>query len=102
MEDIVQHWGVSVAIFAPLVGAALMMVIPKANEEAHKWVSLLTSLFVTATLVAIAYYFDYSASAKLQFVQDKSWIPVINSRYIVGVDGISLPLLLLTVLIVPL
>src|SRR5947209_5350540 len=102
MEDILQHWGPSVAIFAPLVGAALMMVIPKANEEIHKWVALLTSLFVGATMVGIAYYFDYSISAKLQFVQDKKWIDVINARYIVGVDGISLPLLLLTVLIVPL
>ena len=35
-------------------------------------------------------------------MQDKSWIDVINSRYIVGVDGISLPLLALTVFIVPL
>jgi NADH-quinone oxidoreductase subunit M len=102
MEDILQHWGPSVAIFAPLVGAALMMVIPKANEEIHKWVALLTSLFVGATMVGIAYYFDYGISAKLQFVQDKKWIEVINARYIVGVDGISLPLLLLTVLIVPL
>ena len=40
--------------------------------------------------------------ATLQFVVDKSWIDVINSRYIVGIDGISLPLLALTLLIVPL
>jgi NADH-quinone oxidoreductase subunit M len=46
--------------------------------------------------------FDYDATGKLQFVVDKSWIPIINSRYIVGVDGISLPLIALTLLVVPL
>ena len=38
----------------------------------------------------------------LQFVVDKQWIPVINARYIMGLDGISLPLLALTLLVVPL
>ena len=46
--------------------------------------------------------FDYDDGRTLQFVVDKSWIPFINSRYIVGIDGISLPLIALTMLIVPL
>src|SRR5207237_146633 len=90
------------ATFAPLVGAALMMLSPKANEQAHKVISLLTSLFAFATALGITAYFDYGDSGSLQFVLDKRWIEVINSRYIIGLDGISLPLLLLTVFIVPL
>ena len=102
MEDLIKHWGLSVAIFAPLVGAAVMMLIPKAQEQAHKVIALFTSLFVLATAVGTAVYFDYDNGGTLQHVVDKKWIEVINSRYIVGVDGISLPLLLLTVVIVPL
>src|SRR5437764_4979793 len=101
MEDILKHWGPSVAIFAPLVGAALMMVLPKAKEEWHKWVALLTSLLVFGVTIWIAFIFDYDKSGSLQFVVDHKWIEVINSRYIIGLDGISLPLLLLTVLVVP-
>src|SRR5438270_1071698 len=54
MEDILKHWGPSVAVFAPLVGAALMMLIPRAEEQLHKWVALLTSLLVFATTIGIA------------------------------------------------
>src|SRR4051812_38258547 len=99
MESVLDHWGLSLAIFLPLVGALVMLVIPKAEEELHKWIALLTSLAVFAVTIGVAFYFDYDASGKLQYVVDKEWIPIINSRYIVGVDGISLPLLLLTVFI---
>src|SRR3954470_14462402 len=100
MEDILLHWGLSVAVFAPLVGAAVMMIIPRAEETLHKWVALLTSLFVFATTIGVAIVFDYDKQG-LQFLVDHRWIDIINSRYIVGIDGISLPLLLLTALVVP-
>ena len=41
----------------------------------------------------ILFQFDYDAADKLQFGVDKSWIDVISSRYHMGLDGISLPLL---------
>jgi NADH-quinone oxidoreductase subunit M len=102
MEAVLDHWGPSLAVFLPLVGAALMMLIPKVEEDLHKVIALVTSLAVFVVTVGIAWFFDYDNSGQLQYVLDKKWIPVINSRYIVGVDGISLPLLLLTVFIVPL
>jgi NADH-quinone oxidoreductase subunit M len=102
MENLLQHWGLSLAVFIPLVGAALMMVIPKVEEDLHKWIALLSSLLVLATTIGVACYFDYDRTGDLQFLTDHKWIDVINSRYIVAIDGISLPLLLLTALIVPL
>src|SRR5689334_9249344 len=102
MEDVAHHWAPSVAIFAPLVGAVIMLLVPRRSEALHKWIALLTSLFVLAVMIDIAYYFDYDRSGTLQFIVDKNWIEAINARYILGVDGISLPLLLLTALIVPL
>jgi NADH-quinone oxidoreductase subunit M len=49
--------------------------------------------------VIILFRFDYDAADKLQFTVNKSWIEVISSRYHMGLDGISLPLLILTMLI---
>ena len=102
MKDLLNGWGVSAAVFLPLVGAAVMMIIPRAEEELLKLVALVTSLAVFAIGVALLANFDLDRTRNLQFSVDKTWISLINSRYIVGLDGISLPLFLLTVLIVPL
>ena len=103
MTDLLDGWGLTAVIFLPLVGAAVMMVIPKSEETLHKVIALVdepggvrrrpSRCWSTSTT---------TATRPLQYVQDKAWIDVINSRYIVGLDGISLPLLALTVLIVPL
>ncbi|MCU1453641.1 MAG: proton-translocating NADH-quinone oxidoreductase, chain [Acidimicrobiales bacterium] len=102
MKDLLNGWGLTAATFLPLVGLAVMMLIPKAEETLHKVVALVTSLAVFAIGVALIATFDYDKTGNLQFVVDKKWIQLINSRYIVGLDGISLPLLALTVFIVPL
>jgi NADH-quinone oxidoreductase subunit M len=102
MTEFLEDWGLTLAIFLPLAGAALMALIPRAEEQLHKVVALLTSLAVAAVGVLLVTEFDFDRSGELQFVVDKSWIEVINSRYILGLDGISMPLLLLTMLIVPL
>jgi NADH-quinone oxidoreductase subunit M len=101
MQEFLDSWGPSLAVFLPLVGAALMMLVPKEREDSHKAIALITSLAALAVLVAIAANFDYDRAGDLQFVVDKEWIPVIDSQYHVGIDGISLPLLLLTGLIMP-
>jgi NADH-quinone oxidoreductase subunit M len=102
MEAFLDDWGPTLAVFLPLVGALIMMITPKENEDAHKGIALLTSVAVLGVLIAIAAVFDYDHAGTLQFEIDKEWIPVIDSRYHLGIDGISLPLLLLTGLIVPL
>lgn len=102
MKDFLNSWGLSLAVFLPLVGALAMLVVPKAREQYHKVVALGTSLIVGFVGILLMVNFDYDATGKLQFVVDKSWIPVINSRYIIGIDGISLPMIALTLLVVPL
>ena len=102
MEDFLNDWGLSVAVFLPLVGAAVMVLIPRAEEQLHKTIALLTTLAVAAVGVLLVAEFDFDRSGELQFVADHSWIEVINSRYIVGVDGISLPLIALTAFVMPL
>jgi len=102
VEDLLDGWGLATATFLPLVGTAVIMAIPRAQETLHKLVALLTSLTVLALTIGVAAFFDYDRTRELQYLVDESWIDIINSRFIVAVDGMSLPLLLLTALIVPL
>ena len=102
MSDFLDSWGLTLAIFLPLVGVAIMLLIPRKDEEAHKLVALVTSLATAAVGVLLLANFDYDNTGVLQFQVDESWIPLIDSRYHVAIDGMSLPLLALTLLIVPL
>ena len=102
MENLLDGWGLTMATFSPLLGAAVMLLIPKEREDRHRLIALVTSLWVAFVSLLVLIWFDLGATDRLQFVVDKSWIEAIHSRYVLGVDGISLPLLLLTVLIVPL
>ena len=89
-----DDWALTLAVFVPLVGMAIVLLIPKAEEELIKVVALLTSLITLAVGIGIMADFNYDLPG-LQFVVNKEWIPVIHSRYHMGIDGISLPLLIL-------
>jgi NADH-quinone oxidoreductase subunit M len=101
-NQFLTDWGLSIMVFLPLAGALVMLVIPRAQEQVHRWVALLVSLGAAGFGVAIMADFDYDASGRLQFVVNKPWIDVIHARYTIGVDGLSLPLIALTLLVVPL
>ena len=101
-NQFLTDWGLSMMVFLPLAGALAMLLIPRAQENVHRWVALLTTLASAGFGVAVMADFDYDASDKLQFVVNKPWIDVIHARYTIGIDGLSLPLIALTLLIVPL
>ncbi len=93
-------WGLSLIIFLPIVGATVLMAIPKTNESAIKRWSLLVAVATFALSVGVAFSFDYSAAHTYQFGTSVPWISAIGANYHIGVDGISLPLLLLSTFIV--
>ena len=97
--DSFDSWALSLAVFVPIVGVVAMMLIPRAQETALKLTALLTTVATAGIGVYLLSAFDYGQSRVLQFEVDKSWIEVINSRYHIGLDGISLPLLALSMLI---
>jgi NADH-quinone oxidoreductase subunit M len=97
-----DDWSLTLVTFLPVAAALVVMAIPRANEEIHKIVALGASLAVGVLGIVVTTRFDFDAAGELQFTADKAWIDLINSRYIVALDGISLPLILLTMLIVPL
>jgi NADH-quinone oxidoreductase subunit M len=84
------------------VGAAVLLLIPKAEEQLIKLVALVTSLATLGIGIGILFEYDYDQKSGLQFALDrpKEWIGVINARYEIGIDGISLPLLLLSMVVV--
>src|SRR5256885_424070 len=97
--DWFDSWALSLAAFIPIVGMAVVLAIPRAKEELIKQAALATTAVTLAVGVIILFRFDYDAADKLQFSVNKSWIDVISSRYHMGLDGISLPLLILTMLV---
>lgn len=101
MEHLTDHqWALSVVTFLPLAGVLAMFLIPKAEEQLIKGVALLTSIVTMGVSIFIAATFDYDRTKDLQFYVNESWIDVIKSRYIIGIDGLSLPLLVLSCVIV--
>ncbi len=88
----------STIVFLPLVGAIVIALLPWANPRRIK----LTAAAFTAVsfILSLALFFLFDRSlASPQFVEQVSWIPAINVQYFMGLDGLSLPLLLLTTLI---
>ena len=94
-----DHWALTAAIFIPMIGVALMMFIPRSEEAALKLVALITSVATLGVGVYILFQFNYDDTQAAQFEVNRPWIDVINSRYHVFVDGIALPLLLLSMFI---
>jgi NADH-quinone oxidoreductase subunit M len=99
--DVLQNsnWVLSVGTFLPLVGVIVMLFIPKAEEELHKLVALVTALATLGVGVYTLTQFDYDQAGKLQFFANAEWIKVISSNYTIGLDGMSLPLYFLSMVV---
>nr|MBA3605124.1 NADH-quinone oxidoreductase subunit M [Acidimicrobiia bacterium] len=91
-----QNWLLSVGTFAPMVGVLVMMFVPGTRIMAHKQIALVTALATFALHIYTLTQFDFDRASSLQFFADSEWISVINSNYTIGLDGISLPLYLLS------
>jgi NADH-quinone oxidoreductase subunit M len=84
----------SLLIWLPIVGGFLVMALG-ARVAAARWLALLISVVTLALCVPLYAGFDGSTAA-FQFQQNLPWIPAFNARYSIGVDGIALPLIILT------
>lgn len=92
-------WGLSLAVLVPLAGALLLLAVPRSNENAVKLIGLgFSGVSALASIVA-AVRFDYGRAADLQLGTDLSWISAVNARFHTGIDGISLPLLVLSTVV---
>jgi NADH-quinone oxidoreductase subunit M len=76
-----------------------MLFIPKAEEALIKSVAIATAIATLAVGVYTMVQFDFGNAGSMQFVAQHDWISVIKSSYYIGIDGISLPLYLLSMVI---
>lgn len=88
----------STLIFLPLAGAFVLFLIR--NEKAAKIWALIVSLVVFALSLPLYFYFD-PATYKYQFAEHSPWIPAFKINYTLGIDGISLFLVLLSTMLIP-
>jgi NADH-quinone oxidoreductase subunit M len=87
-------------IFLPLAGVLLLVFLPKENHRLLRNATFAVTLAEFLLSLPVAILFDGSTAA-MQFVQKVPWIPQYGISYHVGVDGISLWLLLLTTFLMP-
>jgi NADH-quinone oxidoreductase subunit M len=96
---------VSWIVLTPLIGLVIVGLLPvragRRHVEAIRWVTLGVTLLTLGLTVGLWASFDHAAGGP-QFVDRMEWIPTVGTQYAVGVDGISLPLVLLTAFLVPL
>jgi NADH-quinone oxidoreductase subunit M len=85
----------SLILFLPLVGAFLVLLVPKQNEDAIRWIANVTAFAGFAISVPLWFWYN-PQSGDFQFVERAQWIPSIGAEYFLGVDGLSTLLILLT------
>src|SRR5258706_1717487 len=84
--------------FFPLAGAVAVLLLPSSRPNLIRWTSV--AFTIPPLLLAIWLYRNFDpANPGLQFVEKAAWIPAYNIQYYVGVDGISISMVLLTALL---
>ncbi len=92
---------VSLVVFLPLFGGIALLFWKNAGEDKIRKAALVISLVDFALSVPLFLFFD-SSTSKPQFVEQVSWIPSLGIEYFIGIDGLSLFLVLLTTFLTPL
>ena len=84
----------SLMIFVPIIGAVAVYLIGLLSERASKALTVIISAFTVILTLFIFATFNWSIPG-FQFVENYEWVRVFGLTYSVGVDGISLPLLII-------
>src|ERR1700719_2639981 len=90
-----MHALLSILIWLPILAGVLILLLGQRYIGAGRWLALAASLATLALSVPLWTHFD-TGTAALQFIEKLPWIPRFDAYYALGVDGISLPLIVLT------
>jgi len=90
------HWPLlSILTWLPVGGGVLVMLVGDGRAWLARWLAL--ALAIAAFAVSLPLYSGFDAgSAALQFQEHAPWVPSLHAQYFLGIDGIALPLILLT------
>src|ERR1700690_946752 len=87
----------TVVLFTPLVGALLLLFVPRDSENAHRVIGNLFAFLGLVVSLPLLWRFSLDAGApRYQFYENHDWIPSIGAHYTLGIDGISFLLVMLT------
>jgi NADH-quinone oxidoreductase subunit M len=97
-----QNHILSIILFTPLLGALVLLFVPKENKDAIRWIANLFSLggfLISLPLVPMFWSQRFEPGFKFIEGSPGNWIPTIGAGYLIGIDGISLLLIMLTTLL---
>jgi len=90
-----MHAVLSILIWLPIAAGVLVLLLGDARIAAGRWVSLIASIATLLISLPLLSHFD-TGTAAMQFTETVPWIPRFHAVYALGLDGISLPLVVLT------
>lgn len=99
--DFIQQNLLTVTIFFPLLAGLIIVLVPEDEKTLIRRLALALSLVPLALVMVMWFNYD-RVVADLQFEVIAEWFPAIGSSYHIGIDGISLPMFLLTTILTPL
>ena len=88
----------SIVIWLPIIGGLLVLGSGDRAPNVSRWLALVVSIATFLLSLPLWTQFD-STTASMQFVEKAAWIPAYDINYYLGVDGISMPLIILTTFI---
>jgi NADH-quinone oxidoreductase subunit M len=100
MDALFQDNLLTLVVFLPAIGAVLLLLFPESAAREAKWFAFAVSVVELAVSIPLWTRFDVSA-AGFQFTEKAAWIPSLGISYSLGIDGISLVLILLTTILTP-
>lgn len=101
LDNLLSIYLLPTTILIPIIGIGILFFIPEGKTDLIKQVSLIVSLLAFIVSLFIWILFD-SSTSKFQFTYHADWINVLNINFTLGVDGISLFLIILTTFLIPL
>jgi len=99
--EFITDYLLTLILFSPAVVAVFIMLLPREETALIRWTAFLGSLVPLALAIYLWFNFE-SELPGFQFEEQYTWYAAINSSYHLGVDGISLTMVLLTALLTPL
>src|SRR5579883_2371906 len=94
------YW-LTIVTFLPLLGAVILLFLPKGNTKAHGTLALVFTLITLAASIPLYFGYHPGDPSQFQFENRANWVPSVGINYYLGIDGISLLMVLMTTVIFP-
>ncbi|HKZ45065.1 MAG TPA: proton-conducting transporter membrane subunit, partial [Anaerolineales bacterium] len=101
MMDFINNHILTAILLFPVLAALTILFLPKDDNKLVRWSAFIASLVPFALSLLLWVKFD-STAVGFQFTEKYVWYAAINSSFFIGVDGLSLTMVLLTTLLTPL